>query len=137
MIQRMDHFTIVTDRLKETLNFYAILGLEGGPRPDFEVAGAWLYVGGHPVLHIIETDQMPHPRRGALDHMAFFATDFSDVAARIVASGLNYRVIRAPRPFSVWQMFIFDPNGVEVELDFAKDERPPADWKARAGIDSR
>ncbi len=137
MIVRMDHFTVMTDRLTETLDFYAMLGLTIGPRPDFGVGGAWLYVGDHPLLHIVETTRMPEPRRGALDHMAFFAQGFQAAAARIVAAGLTYRVIRTPRPFSFWQLFLFDPNGVEVELDFAADEAPPPDWKTRAGLGDR
>lgn len=137
MIRRMDHFTIVTDRLAESLEFYAMLGLSSGPRPDFGVGGAWLYVGDHPVLHIVETGKMPEPRRGVLDHMAFFAEDFVSVAERVVAASLTYRVIRTPRPFSLWQMFLFDPNGVEVELDFAPEETPPTDWKSFAGLGAR
>jgi len=137
MIRRMDHFTVVTDRLTETVTFYAMLGLKAGPRPDFGVGGAWLYVDDHPVLHIVETSLMPEPRRGALDHMAFFSEDFVGTAEKITAAGLTYRVIRTPRPFSVWQMFLFDPNGVEVELDFAQDETPPEDWKAHAGLGPR
>jgi len=137
MIQRMDHFTVVTDRLGDTVAFYESLGLEVGPRPDFGVGGAWLYADGAPVLHLVETRTMPEPRRGALDHMAFFATDFRSVAARVVQCGLSYRVIRTPRPFSLWQMFLFDPNGVEVELDFAPDETPPQDWKEHAGLGAR
>jgi hypothetical protein len=137
MIRRMDHFTVVTDRLVATVEFYVMLGLVIGPRPDFGVGGAWLYVGDHPVLHLVETDRMPEPRRGALDHMAFFAEDFVAVAARLAAASLDYRVIRTPRPVSLWQMFMFDPNGVEVELDFAPEEIPPADWKAHSGLDTR
>ncbi|HQR89907.1 MAG: dioxygenase [Caulobacter sp. 32-67-35] len=137
MIRRMDHFTVVTDRPEETIAFYARLGLSTGPRPDFGIDGAWLYTGGHPVLHIVETTVMPEPRRGALDHMAFFAEGFAAVAERITAASLTYRVIRTPRPFSQWQMFLFDPNGVEVELDFAAEETPPPDWKAHAGLGAR
>lgn len=133
MIQRMDHFTIVTDRLGQTIAFYERLGLSCGARPDFGVGGAWLYVGGHPVLHVVETERMPEPRRGVLDHMAFFAHDFVGIAGCVTAAGIPWRVIRTPRPFSLWQMFMFDPNGVEVELDFAPEETPPADWKAFAG----
>lgn len=137
MIQGMDHFTIVTDRLAATISFYENLGLAVGPRPDFGVGGAWLYVHERPILHIVETGQMPDPRRGALDHMAFFAEDFVGTARRITDAGIGYRVIRTPRPFSQWQMFIYDPNGVEVELDFAQDETPPVDWKLYAGLGSR
>lgn len=137
MIQRMDHFTIVTDQLGVTIAFYERLGLSVGARPDFGVGGAWLYVGDHPVLHVVEKDRMPEPRRGVLDHMAFFAHDFVGVASRLTEAGVCYRVIRAPRPFSQWQMFIEDPNGVEVELDFAQDETPPSNWKAFAGLGPR
>jgi catechol 2,3-dioxygenase-like lactoylglutathione lyase family enzyme len=134
MISKMDHFTIVTDRLAETLDFYTLLGLEKGPRPDFSVPGAWLYAAGRPVLHVLQVERMPEPRRGALDHMAYFATDFAVAAERLKAHGLAYRIIRAPRPFSTWQMFLEDPNGVEVELDFAPEENPPEDWKQVAGL---
>ena len=72
-IQRMDHFTIVTDRLDETLAFYAMLGLHAGARPNFGVPGAWLYAAEKPILHVIEVGTMPQPRRGALDHMAYHA----------------------------------------------------------------
>lgn len=137
MIRRMDHFTIVTDQLAVTLDFYAMLGLTEGPRPEFGFGGAWLYVGDYPMLHIVETDRMPDPRRGALDHMAFFAEDFVATAKRITTASLSYRVIRTPRPFNRWQMFLLDPNGVEVELDFAPDETPPDDWKSFAGFGPR
>ena len=137
MIQRMDHFTIVTDQLASTITFYERLGLAVGARPDFGVGGAWLYVGDHPVLHVVETDRMPEPRRGVLDHMAFFAQDFVALAARLSEAGIAYRVIRTPRPFSLWQMFLYDPNGFVVELDFAPDETPPADWKSFAGLGVR
>lgn len=129
MLLRMDHFTIVTDKLRETTNFYTLLGMIDGPRPKFGLPGSWLYLDGHPVLHIIETDAMPEPRRGALDHMAYFGTDFVETAALLCANGISYRVIRAPRPYSTWQMFFYDPNGVEVEIDFSSNEVPPSDWK--------
>ena len=31
-VRAMDHFTIVTDQLAETIAFYAMLGLSDGPR---------------------------------------------------------------------------------------------------------
>lgn len=131
-IHAMDHFTIVTDRLVETLSFYAMLGLEEGSRPDFGFGGAWLYAGGRAVLHIVEVDRMPEIRRGVLDHMAFASSDLLETATRLKIQGIAYRIIRTPRPFSRWQMFIEDPNGVEVEMDFDTAETPPDDWKQTA-----
>jgi Predicted ring-cleavage extradiol dioxygenase len=131
-IRAMDHFTIVTDRLDETLAFYASLGLIDGPRPDFGIGGAWLYAADRPILHIVEVERMPEPRRGALDHMAFTSEGLLGVVQRLSERGTPYRIIRTPSPFSRWQMFIEDPNGVEVELDFDISETPPEDWKQTA-----
>jgi catechol 2,3-dioxygenase-like lactoylglutathione lyase family enzyme len=128
----MDHFTIVTDRLADTLAFYAVLGLTEGPRPDFGFGGAWLYVGERAILHIVETGTMPSVRRGAIDHMAFAGEGLLEIAGRLRAMGIPYRILRTPRPFSRWQMFFLDPNGVDVELDFVIEETPPDDWKTSA-----
>lgn len=128
----MDHFTIVTDRLEETRAFYTALGLADGPRPDFGVPGAWLYAGAQPVLHIVGVAAMPAIRRGVLDHMAFASEGLLAVAVDLRRRGIPYAIIRTPRPFSRWQMFLEDPNGVEVELDFDIAETPPEDWKASA-----
>jgi catechol 2,3-dioxygenase-like lactoylglutathione lyase family enzyme len=125
----MDHFTIVTDRLDETRGFYAALGLHDGPRPDFGFGGAWLYIGERPVLHVVETGRMPEPRRGVLDHMAFSGEGLQAIAQQLRQSGVSYKIIRTPKPFTRWQMFFNDPNGVEVEIDFDYSEMPPEDWK--------
>jgi len=131
-IRAMDHFTIVTDRLDETLAFYAVLGLIEGPRPDFGTPGAWLYAGARPVLHVVCVEAMPAARRGALDHMAFTSEGLLAIAGELKRHAVRYAIIRTPRPFSRWQMFLEDPNGVEVELDFDIAETPPEDWKANA-----
>ncbi|MDG0863962.1 dioxygenase [Pelomonas aquatica] len=125
-IQRMDHFTVVTDRLEETRVFYERLGLAVGPRPDFGIGGLWLYVGGHPVLHVIEVQQMPTPRRGALDHMAFMGGDAASTLGLLQQAGIAYRLVRLPRPYSTWQVFFQDPNGAEVEIDFDAAQAIPA-----------
>lgn len=130
-VQRMDHFTILTDRTEETRAFYAELGLLPGPRPAFSRDGLWLYVEGRPLLHVIETDAMPEPRRGVLDHMAFFTTDIENALAWVRSKNIRFRLQRAPAPFDIWQMFFPDPNGAEVELDFAPGEAAPAGWEGK------
>lgn len=132
MIKRMDHFTIVTDQLDRTRRFYTdLLRLAEGPRPPFPVPGYWLYTGNQAVLHVIGVDQMPEPRRGVLDHMAFHAEGLSETLDHLDKADIRYKIIRAPGDIRTWQVFLFDPNGVEVELDFDPAEPPPADWKVR------
>ena len=128
-IKAMDHFTIVTDRLPETCQFYCELGLEQGPRPDFGIDGAWLYANSRPVLHVIVVAVMPEPRRGTLDHMAFSADGLASIAAKLEGKGVAYKLIRTPRPFTRWQLFFKDPNGVDIELDFDAGEAAPDGWQ--------
>ena len=130
-IKRMDHFTVVTDRLAETISFYGELGLRCGDRPDFGIPGAWLYLGERAVLHLIEVREMPDPRRGALDHMAYWSEDLPATVKWLEDAQVRHRIIRAPRPFRMWQLFCEDPNGVEVELDFDAAEIAPEDWRTR------
>ena len=128
-IQRMDHFTVVTDQLARTQAFYEALGLVTGPRPDFGIGGLWLYAAGHAVLHVVEVVVMPALRRGALDHMAFMGGDIVATLEGLRARGVAYRLIRLPRPWSTWQVFFDDPNGAEVEIDFDAAQRVPPHLK--------
>ena len=118
MIQEMNHFTVLTDDLERTLKFYVEgLGLVSGPRPAFDFPGAWLYAGGRPILHVVAGRDLPTPRGGVLDHMAFSATGLVGVKARLEAMGVSYDLRRLPDA-SAWQLFCLDPSGAKVELDF-------------------
>jgi catechol 2,3-dioxygenase-like lactoylglutathione lyase family enzyme len=118
----MNHFTVLTDDLARTLSFYVeLLGLQEGPRPPLGFPGAWLYAGGLPVLHVIAGRSLPAERQGVLDHMAFNAEGLASVRRRLLGAGVAHTVTRQPES-GVWQLFVFDPNGARVELDFAADE---------------
>ncbi|MDZ5455132.1 VOC family protein [Azohydromonas lata] len=128
-IRRMDHFTVVTDRLAQTQAFYERLGLQVGARPDFGIGGVWLYAGEQAVLHVVEVQHMPALRRGALDHMAFHGDDIVATLEMLKREGVAYRLLRLPRPWSTWQVFFEDPNGAEVEIDFDAAQKVPPHLK--------
>ena len=44
IVMSFDHVNINTKYLKETIEFYKILGFINGPRPEFPFNGAWLYL---------------------------------------------------------------------------------------------
>lgn len=114
-----DHFTILTDDLLATEDFYTkLLGFIVGPRPDFKFPGLWLYADDAAILHVKQVDQMPNPRNGVLDHMAFGGKDVNALLGKLKAAGLNYRITRTPAPWDQWQVFFEDPNGAVVEVDF-------------------
>ena len=119
MIVGMNHFTVLAEDERRTLDFYiGLLGLTAGPRPDLGFPGAWLYAGGtQAVLHIIFGRPLPSQRTGVIDHMAFTASDLKAVKARFDAAGVKYD-LRRQAGSGIWQLLSFDPNGARVELDF-------------------
>jgi len=127
MIVGMNHFTIVAEDEKRTLDFYVgLLGMTVGPRPDLGFPGAWLYAGGpQAVLHMVFGRPLPMPRTGVIDHMAFSATGLAAAKARFDQAGVKYD-LRRQAGAGTWQLFTFDPNGAKVELDFDATEAAPA-----------
>ena len=125
MIVGMNHFTVIAEDEKKTLDFYVgLLGLSVGHRPDLGFAGAWLYgEGAQALVHLYFGRPMPVQRAGVIDHMAFTARDLRSVKARFDDSGTKYE-LRQQAGAGTWQLFCHDPNGAKVELDFDASERP-------------
>ena len=123
MIVGMNHFTVIAEDERQTLDFYVgLLGLTVGHRPDLGFPGAWLYAGGsQAVLHMYFDRPVPKQRAGVIDHMAFTAQGLRAVKARFDASGTKYE-LRQQTGAGTWQLFCFDPNGAKVELDFDASE---------------
>lgn len=116
---RPDHFTVLTDDLAATENFYTgLLGFTPGPRPTMSRPGIWLYSADKPILHVMHVDTLPNPRRGVLDHMAFRGDGMEDLIAALKARGMEYRLIKTAEPWQQWQLFFEGPSGEMVEVDF-------------------
>lgn len=115
----LDHVNIVTADLEATVRFYRdLLGLLPGPRPAFAFPGAWLYLDGRPVIHLVSRHDAPAgATTGAIDHVAFGCEDFDGLRSRLDAAGVAYEVREVPGG-EVRQIFLRDPNGVKVELGF-------------------
>ena len=123
MIVGMNHFTVIAEDARATLEFYVdLLGMQQGPRPDLGFDGAWLYAGGsQAVLHLYFDRPPPVQRAGVIDHMAFSAKDLKEVKARFDQRAVKYD-LRRQVGAGTWQLFCFDPNGAKVELDFDASE---------------
>jgi catechol 2,3-dioxygenase-like lactoylglutathione lyase family enzyme len=129
--QRMEHFLVLTDDIEKTKDFYCdALGMRVGFRPDLGFPGYWIYLGEVPVVHIAEhepyiawTREMGIPistgpyGTGALDHVAFNATDFDATVKHLREQGyeLSYNVLEE---IGLSQIFLKDPNGLAIELNF-------------------
>lgn len=120
MIEGLNHFTIAAADRQATLDFYVgLLGLVEGERPDFDFPGAWLYApgGSAAILHVIWDRRPPAQQAAVIDHVAFSAAGLKAVRQKLDARGWPYDLARLPGA-GTWQLFVFDPNGARVELDF-------------------
>jgi catechol 2,3-dioxygenase-like lactoylglutathione lyase family enzyme len=132
-VSRLEHVNIRCNRLAATIAFYTeILGLTMGPRPAFPFGGAWLYCGDTAVVHLVDAAEHPGswsgtlardggaaagPGTGAFDHVAFHGEDFEAMKARLNGAGLTFRDRVVPGT-GLKQIFVPDPEGVMVELNF-------------------
>jgi catechol 2,3-dioxygenase-like lactoylglutathione lyase family enzyme len=127
----LQHYTIEPADLERTKDFYCdVLGLENGDRPPLDFPGYWLYSGGVATVHLMGTRK---PREGIvvrgterrfedtgrLDHIAFAATDVEGVRKRLQSSNVKFRESIVPRTGDT-QFFLYDPDGIGVELNFVK-----------------
>jgi len=117
----LDHYNVSTLKLAETVQFYeAVLGFENGPRPPFNFPGAWLYCEGRPVLHLNDlagSGRQPGTGTGAIEHIAFASRGFAATQRHLTTLGIHHRISQVPGR-TRWQIFLRDPNGVEIELNF-------------------
>ena len=119
-IERLDHFTIRTRDLEGTRRFYAeILGFEVGPRPDFPFPGLWLYRGEAPLVHVVGVESDAAPDTGRLDHVAFMGSDITAMRRRFEEAGVAFQERVVPT-LGLAQLFVRDPNGIKIELNFPR-----------------
>ena len=127
-LRRLEHLLVLTDDLEETRRFYCdVLGFEDGPRPPLEFPGHWLYLDGVPCLHLAERAAYEAHAAGMglavgtapVDHAAFAAEGYDAVAARLAAAGLAAVANEVPTA-GLRQLFVTDPSGLRVELNFAR-----------------
>jgi len=117
----LDHFNIRTRKLAETVQFYEdILGLNKGDRPNFAFPGAWMYSEGKAVVHLVDisrTDEPQKPDSGVVHHVAFASRDFAGMKQRLQSKAMPFDSRQVPGG-ELWQIFVNDPNGVMIELNY-------------------
>ena len=122
-----DHVNIRTVNLERMVAWYEdVLGLRSGPRPDFPVRGAWLYLGETCVIHLIEADPPPTPYAEGeslrMEHMAFRAEDMDAFVSKLEERGIACKLF----PFEALDIvlvFLRDPDGNRIHVDFPADEK--------------
>lgn len=150
-IKRIDHYSIRTLDVEASRKFYTeVIGLTVGPRPPFKFPGLWLYNGGPPVdlehaqgnygiVHVMGVDpddpqglidtlgyldpETLKGGTGALDHVALSVTGREGMIERCKNNNVSYFERTVPT-LGLHQMFLKDPNGIIIELNFPALEAP-------------
>jgi len=127
----LNHYLLRANDIEETRDFYVrVLGFDVMPRPDFPFPGYWLGIGGkiqvHVALHGVEQAELYYigsppkaatDNSGVVDHIAFVADDPAGMARHLKAIGVAYRARYLPES-QLYQLFVKDPNGLMIELNF-------------------
>lgn len=111
----VDHINIKAHDMEAMCDFLiSVLGLERGPRPDFDFPGHWLYLNGKPIIHMMLSDKGPSAS-GWIDHLAFGPFDFEEQLARVKAGKFDYHVSGIPGT-GIRQIFVKGPESAKIEL---------------------
>jgi len=131
-IRRLDHCNIRSTKFQQTIEFYTkVLGFRHERTPR----GAWLYdASGTPSIHMSnaapedpaalaainaylgERDPAGLAGSGAIDHVAFDSVGYEEVLGRCREFGCDY--MERVTATGLRQIFISDPNGIRLELNF-------------------
>ena len=135
-IEGLNHFSVRTPDMKRSRDFYVnVLGFVEGDRPPFPFPGYWLYCGETAVVHVIGEDpdgeglqgylgeRSGGAGAGSLDHIAFSASNLEGVRERLDALGVRYTERSVPL-LGLIQLFVTDPDGITLELNFPETTSP-------------
>jgi catechol 2,3-dioxygenase-like lactoylglutathione lyase family enzyme len=136
-LSHIEHFLVAADDIDATRDWYArVLGLRSGPHPDFGFPVHWMYAGSQDLIHIGpsakqagaiqkqylgRTSQDSGAGTGAIDHIAFRATGLRDMLQHLRKEKVAFSQRRANGQ-ALFQLFLYDPNGIKVELNYAGEE---------------
>jgi len=139
-LTELNHYFVRANDLERTRDFYVnVLGFEVMPRPDFPFPGYWLGVNGKIQVHVAlagvpnsDLYYLGSPKNaatsnsGVIDHIAFLATDPDNFVKRLQKLGVPIRPRNFPES-QLYQLFIKDPDGLTIELNFWGVTKAP-DW---------
>ena len=137
-VTELNHYLLRANNLERTKNFYVdVLGFEVMPRPDFPFPGYWLGANGKIQVHLAQAGvpnsrlyYLGSPRNaannnsGVVDHIAFVATEPEKLMKHLRRRGVAVRPRSLPE-FELFQLFIKDPDGLTIELNFLGIKKAP------------
>lgn len=135
-LSHIEHFLIQSADMAATRDWYVrVLGMREGPHPDFKFPVCWLYLGEKDIVHLTAggKDVSENRKRylgqqsedlqgsGVVDHIAFRCTGLHEMLQHLRREGVPFTQ-RQVSDQGLYQLFLLDPNGVKIELNYAAAE---------------
>ena len=135
-LSHIEHFLVQTTDMAATRDWYVrVLGMTDGWHPDFKFPVCWLYIGDRDVVHVTEgganvsenrrryvgQESLATSGSGVVDHIAFRATGLRAMLQHLQRLNVAFKQ-RQVSDQGLYQLFLFDPNGIKIELNFTNTE---------------
>jgi catechol 2,3-dioxygenase-like lactoylglutathione lyase family enzyme len=143
LVKKLQHYNIRTTRFDETVAFYRdVLGMQNAIPPNAPegTPPAWIYDdSGDPIVHLMSIDpndpEKDYAARssfrggsdqryppgfsgsGSIDHIALECEGWDEIKSRLQKHDVPFWENHLPK-MNFRQLFICDPNGVTLELNF-------------------
>lgn len=142
-IRRLEHYNIRTTKFDETIRFYVdVMGMRNGPPTGLpaDFPPSWIYDdSGTAIVHLTPVDPAEPEKSyevysqyrggpdkadppsfrgsGAIDHIAFECVGIDEAKARLERAKIPFAENNIAQ-MNLRQLFIKDPNGITLELNF-------------------
>lgn len=123
----INHVAIRTLDLDKTNWFYTdVLGMTLANRPPFDFPGSWLQIG-QTMIHVLagagayDQEGKFRPVGGAVDHISITAKGFDEFVDRFEEKKVTWKQFAVPGA-DIVQLFVRDPNGILIELNFTASQ---------------
>jgi len=134
------HVAIKAADMPATIAFYCrVLGFAQVERPAFNFPGAWLGIPDSEALIHLYAGARAQNAAGsydvgsaAVDHVSLWARGYEAQRVRFSQFKLSYMSQPVPGR-DLAQLFVYDPNGVMIELTYRLSEEPGAVVGERGG----
>ncbi len=129
----LNHILIYTVDIDAMVLFFEhSLNLKKGYRPPFNFAGAWLYNGDEPIIHLSERNtpnkgvsdyldsknSTSESGTGIIDHIAFSGSNYLELIKRLKFHKIKYFERSVPATGEE-QVFVEGPEGLRIEIQFS------------------
>ncbi len=133
-VKQIGHYNLIGSAkvIEDVKKFYIeILGFTKGYRPEFGIEGDWLYIGDAPLIHLTVVEESTGaeivPSTGRFHHVALDCEGLKECRKLLDAKKIAYQVALVPE-LDMTQLFLHDPAGICIELNFIETENNTTDW---------